>query len=241
MLSKNQIKLITRLHSKKFRKSEKQFIAEGLKLIRELIDEGLQLNQLYTVDETFGLPETDYTTITPKDLKRISALKNPSQALAVFTIPEHELNSNTGLTVVLDNVQDPGNLGTIIRLCDWFGVSQLICSTDTVDCYNPKVVQATMGSLARVPVTYCNIKTFLEDNTQDCYGTFMDGDPIYDCELNPAGILILGNEGHGISDALLPFINQRISIPNFSRGGKTESLNVASALAVCLSEFRRTY
>ena len=241
MLSKNQIKLITRLHSKKFRKSEKQFIAEGLKLIRELIDEGLQLNQLYTVDETFGLPETDYTTITPKDLKRISALKNPSQALAVFTIPEHELNGNTGLTVVLDNVQDPGNLGTIIRLCDWFGVSQLICSKDTVDCYNPKVVQATMGSLARVPVTYCNIKTFLEDNTQDCYGTFMDGDAIYDCELNPAGILILGNEGHGISDALLPFINQRISIPNFSRGGKTESLNVASALAVCLSEFRRTY
>lgn len=240
MLSKNQIKNISQLKQKKFRESEKQFIAEGVKVIQELVDSSLKLIQIYATEFiNFGVDSNLVTLISESDLKKISALTNSNTCLAVFEIPKLQKPTANGLKLVLDDVRDPGNLGTIIRLCDWFGIVDLICSETTVDVYNPKVVQATMGSLTRVNVHYLDLKKYIQECELPIYGTFMDGDNIYNEKLESEGIIVMGNEANGISSEIEKLVNKRISIPRFGDLQATESLNVATATAIVLSEFRR--
>ena len=237
MISKNQIKNITRLQQKKYRQQEGLFIAEGVKVINEFLNSTFKLVDLFTT-KTFNVENE--TLITAAELKKISALKTPNTALAVFEIPKLSLIESKGLIVALDALRDPGNLGTIIRLCDWFGVKQLLCSKETVDCFNPKVVQATMGSLTRVNVFYIDLNHYLEETKQTVFGAFMDGENVYASNLPADGILVLGNEANGISQSIEKQVNQRVSIPRFGDLQATESLNVATAGAILLSEFRRS-
>jgi len=239
MLSKSQIKLITRLKQKKYRLQDGFFVAEGIKVINELLDSHLKLQHLFTTS-SFNIDANLETIITEVELKKISFLKTPNKALAVFEIPNNESINENALIVALDNVSDPGNLGTIIRLCDWFGVKDLICGSASVDCYNPKVIQATMGSISRVNVSYVNLETFLEDSKVEKFGAFMDGENVYKGVLPSQGVLVLGNEANGISEAIEKKITQRISIPRFGALQATESLNVATATAILLSEFKRS-
>ena len=239
MLSKSQIKLITSLKQKKFRTQHQLFVAEGIKTITELLNSRFQLHALYTTTSAFEALDVSETIITPNELKKVSFFTTPSTALALFKIPEPEAVDFNRLVVALDDVRDPGNLGTIIRLCDWFGVKDLVCSKQTVDCYNPKVVQATMGSITRVNITYVDLPDFLRQDQNVHYGAFMDGDNVYTSELPDEGVLILGNEANGITAAVEAQVTQRIGIPRFGNLQKTESLNVANAAAVLLSEFKR--
>ena len=176
MLSKSQIKLITSLRQKKFRLQHQLFFAEGVKTITELLKSNFKLRRLYTTTLDFEVSDVLVTLITEPELQKISVLKTPNTALALFEIPNEYADNFDNLVVALDNIRDPGNLGTIIRLCDWFGVADLICSTETVDCYNPKVIQATMGSISRVNVVYKDLKTVLSDKGIISFGGFMDGE-----------------------------------------------------------------
>lgn len=240
MISKNQIKQISQLKQKKFREIEQKFFAEGIKVIQELIASDLKLIHIYTTEDLdFGVSANRVSLISEADLKKISALTNPNSCLAVFEIPSLAQPKMQGLTVALDDVRDPGNLGTIIRLCDWFGISDLICSETTVDVYNPKVVQATMGSITRVNIHYVDLKKHLEHTKLPIYGTFMDGENIYNEKLETEGIIVMGNEANGISAEIEKLVTKRISIPRFGTLQATESLNVATATAITLSEFRR--
>lgn len=236
MISKNQIKSITRLKQKKYRQQEGLFIAEGVKVIREFLDSSFSLVDLFTT-ETFNV-DTE-TLITVAELKKISCLTTPNTALAIFKIPISKAEIANELVVALDAVRDPGNLGTIIRLCDWFGVKNLVCSSETVDCYNPKVVQATMGSLKRVNIIYTDLDLFLKETSLPVFGAFMDGQNVYQSNLPKVGVLILGNEANGISKTIEASVTDKISIPRFGDLQATESLNVATAGAILLSEFRR--
>lgn len=239
MLNKSQIKLITSLRQKKFRNHHHLFFAEGVKTINELLNSRFKLHQLYTTTLDFEVSDVLQTRITAAELQKISALKTPNTALALFEISEENPINFDALIVALDNVRDPGNLGTIIRLCDWFGVKDLICNTETVDCYNPKVIQATMGSITRVNIVYKDLKEILKDPKVISFGAFMDGENVYNTGLPQKGILVLGNEANGIQSDLENLITQRISIPRFGELQKTESLNVANATAILLSEFKR--
>lgn len=240
MISKNQIKQISQLKQKKFREIDQKFIAEGIKVIQELIASDLKLVHIYVTEYfDFGVSSNLVTQISETDLKKISALTNPNTCLAVFEMPNLNLPQPNGLKVALDDVRDPGNLGTIIRLCDWFGISDLICSEASVDVYNPKVVQATMGSMTRVNVHYVDLKKYLQETNVPIYGTFMDGNNIYKEQLKTEGIIVMGNEANGISVEIEKLVTDRISIPRFGDLQVTESLNVATATAITLSEFRR--
>ncbi len=240
MITKNQIKLIISLQQKKFRNQYQLFVAEGEKVIRELLNSKFELEHIYCTNAIFNdLKTTKVCEISQSDLKKISALSTANNCLALFKIPENNLLINNDLILVLDDIRDPGNLGTIIRLCDWFGINQIICSLETVDVYNPKVVQATMGSLTRVNINYCDLNEYLATTTLPIFGTFMDGDNIYKTQLPEKGIIIMGNEANGISENLEKFIQNRLSIPRFGSIQKTESLNVATATAIVLSEFIR--
>ncbi|PNW26801.1 RNA methyltransferase [Formosa algae] len=239
MLSKNQIKLINKLKLKKHRIESNVFVAEGIKTIKELLESNLKLKHLYTT-ELFNI-ETDLETlISEADLKRISFLTTPNKALAVFEIPKSNPIDLTQMCVALDDVRDPGNLGTIIRLCDWFGVRDLICNKGTVDCFNPKVVQATMGSITRVNINYIDLEAFINDVNVPVYGAFMDGKNVYthNALLN-SGILVMGNEANGVSNSIEALITEKIAIPRFGALKATESLNVATATSILLSEFKR--
>lgn len=238
MLSKNQIKLITRLKQKKYRLQDGVFVAEGVKVINELLQSSLKLNHVFST-VPFNINANLETLVTETELKKISFLTTPNKALALFEIPEiKSINLNT-LIVALDAVRDPGNLGTIIRLCDWFGIKELVCSEDTVDCYNPKVIQATMGSITRVNISYVDLETFLKETNETVYGAFMDGDNVYKTTLPNKGVLVMGNEANGISNAIEQLVTKRVSIPRFGDLQATESLNVATATAILLSEFKR--
>ncbi|SHG61360.1 TrmH family RNA methyltransferase [Winogradskyella jejuensis] len=239
MLSKNQIKLIKSLSQKKFRSQHGLFTVEGVKGITEFINSSFQLNHIYTTDAIFNVDDEHFSIISDTDLKKISQLKSPNTALAVFEIPEAKSIDTSQLIVALDDVRDPGNLGTIIRLCDWFGIKDLVCSKATVDSYNSKVVQATMGSLTRVNVSYIDLENFISGFEGDIFGTFMDGENIYSANLPNQGVLIMGNEANGISRAIENLVNKRLAIPRFGTLKATESLNVATATAICLSEFKR--
>jgi RNA methyltransferase, TrmH family len=239
MVSKNQIKLISSLQQKKQRIAHQLFIAEGIKGIQELLDASFELDHLYTTQNDFEMVSNNQkTVVSDADLKKISALATPNTCLAVFKMPKQKKIEASGLILVLDSVRDPGNLGTIMRLCDWFGIQQLICSKETVDIYNPKVVQATMGSIARVNVSYVDLNDFLTTTSLPVFGTFMNGDNIYKTALPQEGIIVMGNEANGISPELEKIIKNRLTIPRFGTIQKTESLNVATATAIVLSEFR---
>lgn len=240
MVSKNQIKLITSLQQKKYRKQEQLFFAEGVKVVQELLHSNFELQDLFTTKQDFlTVPKNKVHAISEVELKKISALTTPNTCLAVFKIPKAKEMVEKGLIVALDDVRDPGNLGTIIRLCDWFGIETLFCSEESVDIYNPKVVQATMGSISRVNVVYGNLETFLSQTKLPVFGTFMDGKNIYQEELPKEGIIIMGNEANGISTSVEKLVSERIAIPRFGNLQVTESLNVATATAIILSEFKR--
>ncbi|WP_031428094.1 TrmH family RNA methyltransferase [Flavimarina sp. Hel_I_48] len=240
MVAKSQIKLITSLAQKKYRQQHGLFVVEGIKGIQELLQSRFKLHSLYVLEEhKTDFPGQKTIEIDQKTLKKVSFLKSPQKALAVFEIPEESKAElpGQGLQLVLDDVRDPGNLGTIIRLCDWFGITHLICSAQTVDCYNPKVVQATMGSLGRVHITYRDLTIFLAEQKLPVYGAFMDGTAIYKEKLPENAVLVLGNEGNGISTEVEKHVQHRISIPQF--GSPTaESLNVATAGAILINTFR---
>lgn len=240
MVSKNQIKFITSLQQKKFRLQHRMFFAEGEKVITEFMDSDLEPVEIFTLTpDIYKKYGAKVTQISESDLKKISTLVTPNNSLAVFKIPKENNFLEKGLTVVLDDVRDPGNLGTIIRLCDWFGIEKIVCSTDSVDVYNPKVVQATMGSLSRVEVYYMNIQELLSETKLAVYGAFMDGKNIYHKKLKSEGYIVMGNESKGISAEVVKLVTDKITIPRFGRLQQTESLNVATATAIVLSEFRR--
>ncbi|WP_428224412.1 TrmH family RNA methyltransferase [Flavobacterium sp.] len=242
MLTKNQIKLITSLTQKKYRKQEQLFIAEGVKVISEFLDANYELEHLYYTEAIFEQVDQDKKTlVTVAELNKITALTTANNCLAVFKIPRLKMLRQEGLIVALDDIRDPGNLGTIIRLCDWFGISKIVCTFETVDVYNPKVVQATMGSMARVDVHYIDLEKFLNRAPMAVFGTFMDGENIYNVNLPKEGIVVLGNEANGISEVISTCVSQKIAIPRFGNLQQTESLNVATAAAIILSEFRRNF
>ena len=237
MLSKNQVKLIQKLHHKKYRNELNLFIVEGKKSINEFLQAGYT-PQLLIATEAFTTNVSQHliTPVSKDELRKVSALQNPDEGLAVFEQPKHKGILQEGVIVALDNVQDPGNLGTIIRLCDWFGVETLLCNTQTVDCYNPKVVQASMGSLTRVAVHYLDLAAFLTTTALPVYTMDLEGENLYTATFPKDCILILGNEANGISSEVRALSNEVITIPRFSKHQRTESLNVAMAGAIILSE-----
>ena len=236
MVTKSQIKLISSLNQKKFRIQHRLFKVEGPKVITEFLNSHYKLHQLFTTEPIF---DCESSLISEFELKKISTLKTPNTAVALFIMPKPKHIDETQLIVALDDLRDPGNLGTIIRLCDWFGVSDLVCSRETVDCYNPKVVQATMGSLTRVNISYLDLESFLKKSKLQKFGTFMDSKNVYKEQLPEKGILVLGNEAKGISATIETLVDQKIAIPRFGELQATESLNVATATAILLSEFKR--
>jgi len=233
MITKNEIKRIKNLQHKKNRKEEGLFIAEGKKTVLDLLKSGCKAEIIYAVDE---IQNTDFISVTPKEMERISLLKSPSKVLGVFHIQNQKKHSQKAVIMVLDGVTDPGNLGTIIRLCDWFGISSLICSPNTVDCYNPKVVQATMGSLSNVICVYTDLVAFLKKSNKPIYGAFMEGGSIYETSLDTEGILVMGSESHGISKEVTESIQHKLTIPRFGSTSGAESLNVALAAAIILGQ-----
>jgi len=249
MISKNKIKYIRSLELKKNRNKEGKFVAEGFKVVDDLL--ALQPADLIVATQEWLhdkhlAAQTEVIEVTEEELKKVSFLQHPQQVLAVFgqaTSGDYSINTQE-LSLALDGVQDPGNLGTIIRIADWFGITHIYCSQDTADVYNPKVVQATMGSIARVKVEYGNLLGLVESLPADVpvYGTLLDGDNIYQQQLENRGLIVMGNEGKGISPALAKKVNRRLLIPNFPEGRATaDSLNVAIATAITCSEFRRNF
>ena len=260
MISKNKAKYIRSLELKKNRNKEGVFVAEGHKVVDDLL--ALQPAQLIvaTAEWLHGkhlAEQTEVIEVTDEELKKVSFLQHPQQVLAVFkqaAAKGQSASEGTGfgfspintseLSLALDGVQDPGNLGTIIRIADWFGITHIYCSQDTADVYNPKVVQATMGSIARVQVEYGNLLGLVESLPADVpvYGTLLDGENIYQQPLENRGLIVMGNEGKGISPALAQKVNHRLLIPNFPEGRATaDSLNVAIATAITCAEFRRQW
>jgi TrmH family RNA methyltransferase len=265
MISKNKIKELKKLHVKKHRNSSKYFIVEGEKIVSELLEERFQNSSFrYQVHAIYGI--TDWLEQLPpylingvdvvedveyQQLKQITTLQNPNNVLAVVEMPEiSEMNGvidnvNTGFSLVLDNIQDPGNLGTIIRTADWFGVDVIFCSPDTVDMYNPKVIQSAMGSVFRVNVVYCDLQRLLNDikkiSGAIIYGAFLKGKSIYDTHLKQHnGYVVLGNESKGIKKALVSLVDEPLLIPKFNSGSfSAESLNISIATGIVCSEFKR--
>ncbi|MEM8927531.1 MAG: RNA methyltransferase [Bacteroidota bacterium] len=239
MVGKKWLKLIKSLHQKKYRNQYQFFFVEGRKAVEELIGANLEVIGLFVYMEFKDVFQAfPVQVISPKDLKFISALKNPNGVLGVFKIPQPSQINNTDWIVALDDVRDPGNLGTIIRLCDWFGITDLVCSEATVDVYNPKVIQATMGSIARVNVVYTSLPDFLRNTELPTYGGYMNGSIVYHEKLPDAGILVMGNEANGISPDLNDLTKNQITIPQYGPSS-AESLNVAMATGILLSEIRR--
>ncbi|MCR5050971.1 MAG: RNA methyltransferase [Paludibacteraceae bacterium] len=245
-ISKAQVKQIRSLQQKKYRDELGLFVAEGEKCVAELTksfelkylvaEEGLRLKS--------HLSNIDYLVATATEIEQMSGLRAPQGVIGVFRKPAERssstISNQDGLILALDGIQDPGNMGTIIRTCDWFGVHHIYCSQDTADCYNPKVVQATMGALARVKVHYTDLPSWLADQSCPIYGTLLDGKDMYAEPLDKRGIIVMGNEGNGISEAVRAIINRPIRIPSYPKDAETsESLNVSIATAIVLAEFRR--
>ena len=248
MLSKNKIKYIRSLELKKKRKEEQAFVAEGHKLVGDLLGHFSCKTLIATpkwLQAHAAVKAEEIIEVTQEELSRASLQKSPQDVLAVFEQPVYETDSSvikTSLCLALDDVQDPGNLGTIIRVADWFGIEHIFCSAGTADVFNPKTVQATMGALARVKVHYCSLPQLIREpeSGTPIYGTFLNGNIIYEEELSANGLIVMGNEGKGISPEIESLINKRLYIPNYPQERKTsESLNVAVATSVICAEFRR--
>ena len=238
MISKNQIKFIKSLSLKKNRLKSQLFVAEGEKIVNELVNSKFEIEDIYATKQFSGINSSEKSAITVvsnEELSRISNLTSPNNVLAIVKISQKESEDNTGITLVLDDVNDPGNLGTIIRMCDWFGVTQLICSSNTVDCYNTKVVQSAMGSLFRVNITYLELATYLANIDMPIYGAHMNGIDVKGQEFPKQAHLIMGNEANGISESISQYITNKVSIKNI--GKNAESLNVAVATSILLHEF----
>ena len=246
MIGKNTIKWVHSLEMKKNRKREGLFVAEGPKVVGDLLSR-FRLHSVFATDEWTGGDsigaDVRLERVDDDTLRRLSFLQHPQQVVAVMEMNKEEKVEVDAdrLTIMLDGVQDPGNLGTIIRIADWFGIDSIICSPDTADAYNPKVVQATMSSLGRVSVTYSPLVPLLSSLPADMpiYGTLLDGKDIYQKELTRHGVIIMGNEGNGISEEVRAMVTHPLLIPRFRQGESAESLNVAVATAITCSEFCR--
>ena len=242
-MTKAEIQFVRSLTDKRTRDEEHLFIAEGDKLIAEIIASGWKIRHLYALEGHF---EGRAEQISPKEMERLSQLKTASTSLAVVEQPHHKAPATASakqLSLALDGVQNPGNLGTIIRRADWFGIEDIFCSEDTADCFNPKVIQATMGAILRVRVHYLPLADFLARTAAQgvpVYGTMLDGENIYDAELKAGGVIVMGNEGKGVSEACARHFTHRLLIPTYptDRQG-SESLNVAMATGIVCAEFRR--
>ena len=240
MITRAEILAIKALATKQGREEQGAFIAEGEKLVGEIRNSKLHIRKIYQTKPLFA----DAEMVSEKEMERISQLKTANSVLAVVEIPKSKIASvkpDSSLVLALDRVQNPGNLGTIIRLADWFGISDIVCSEDSADCFNPKVVQATMGAILRVRVHYTNLAKWLgEQRGAKVYGTFLEGENIYSAQLDKSGIIVMGNEGQGISTEVAATVSHKLLIPPYpaDRSG-SESLNVAVATAVICSEFRR--
>ena len=251
MLSKSQIKLINSLKQKKYRTKNSLFVAEGEKTVFDLLNSSLNVKTIFCTKKLLQNINTNKNVeiieSSKSDLSKISFLKNSSDIVALIKIPELEINYNElteNISIALDTIQDPGNLGTIIRMADWFGITNIYCSKDTVDLYNPKVVQATMGAIAKVKVHYVDLAEMFSKITDiegfNIYGSFLEGDSIYETNLDNKGIILMGNEGKGISKELEKFVNQKLYIPKFYKEEiGSESLNVSVATSIIVSEFIR--
>lgn len=245
-LSKSKLKYIRSLKEKKYRTEYRTFVAEGNKLINDLLPYMKCQLLVATPDFLSELEDSnieEVVEVNESQLAQVSFLQHPQQALAVFYQPKSKENTNINgqLILALDGIQDPGNLGTIVRLADWYGIEHIFCSTDTADIYNPKVVQATMGALARVNIHYVDLVTFLDDHNHiPVYGTLLDGDDMYEQNITSDGIIVMGNEGNGIRPDVQKRVTRKLYIPNYPKGNITsESLNVAIATAIVCAEFRR--
>ena len=249
MLSKTKIKQVRALSLKKFRDETNTFVAEGNKLVADMLPKfecELLIAKPSWMATQGDIPANELLVASDEDISKVSSLKSPQDVLAVFRRPAwliDDTDPKEQLVLALDGIQDPGNLGTIIRLADWFGIEHIVCSPDTADAFGPKVVQATMGALARVKVHYTNLCDYLREQAGQqipIYGTFLDGEDLYAKELSEAGIIIMGNEGNGIRKETEQLVTERLYIPNYPKERETsESLNVAIATAVVCAEFRR--
>ena len=249
MLSKAKVKYIRSLELKKYRNEENAFVAEGNKLVADMMNAfecELLIAKSSWMATQGDIPAKELLVAEDDDIRKASFLKNPQDVLAIFKRPAWELDEvhpETSLILALDGIQDPGNLGTIIRLADWFGVEHIVCSLDTADVFSPKTVQATMGALAHVKIHYTHLEEYLGKQSQQgipLFGTFLDGENMYTKELSGNGILVMGNEGNGIRPEIEALINEKLYIPSFPPERETsESLNVAIATAVICAEFRR--
>jgi RNA methyltransferase, TrmH family len=255
MLSQNKIKLIASLQQKKFRQELGLFVAEGHKLVTDLIGSRLRLEGIYATTEWItanrapgGNDTCSLTEVTPREMARISGLSTPGQVLAVVHTPQSIADpaavselATSELILALDEIRDPGNLGTIIRIADWFGIGTILLSESSVDTYNPKVVQATMGSIARVRVTEGDLAVLLSGISAPVYGMLLGGESLYDHHLTQHGVILVGNESRGISEDLLPYVTDKLEIPAWgdTYAGKAESLNASVATAIVCAEFRR--
>jgi TrmH family RNA methyltransferase len=253
MLSKNKIKFINSIKKKKYRDIQECFFVEGEKLVDELLKSDFQITNLFATNEWISKNESNLslsiplTEISQDELLKISSLSTPNKVFAIVTQKNVSFSINeikTKLSIVLDNINDPGNLGTIIRIADWFGIENIFCSKESVDLFNPKVVQSTMGAIFRTKVHYVDFKTLFNQANDfedfNIYGTFLEGENIYKEDLPQRGFIMMGSESHGISDEWKPFINKKLFIPNYPIDFKTsESLNISVATAIVCSEFRR--
>lgn len=248
MISRAKIQAVRSLADKDARSESGLFVVEGRKMVGEALSAGAGIERIYAVDGLsagLDLPEGLVDNVSPGEMERMSRLRTPSDVLAVVRMPRRSGGDmlRGGLVLCLDGVQDPGNLGTMIRIADWFGIDRVLCSPDSADCFNPKAVQATMGAVFRVETVYVPIAETLGvalERGLPVYGTFLDGEDIYGAELAQDGVVVMGSEGHGISPAAAAMVNRRLFIPPFpsDRHG-SESLNVAAATAVVCAEFRR--
>lgn len=243
-MTKAEIQLVRSLADKRARMEQGLFVAEGEKLIAEIRSSKLRVQKIFALEGLFAGDEVE--VVTPKEMERLSLLKTPSKAVALVEIPRYKLRTSDledKLILALDEVQNPGNLGTIIRLADWFGITDIVCSADSADCFNPKVVQATMGAILRVRVHYLPLADFLARSAKEgtpVYGTMLDGDNIYSAKLKPTGVIVMGNEGKGVSAECARSFTHKLLIPSYppERQG-SESLNVAMATGIVCAEFRR--
>ena len=243
-MTKAEIQLVRSLADKHGRAEHGLFLAEGEKLIGELCASHLRVRKIYALEGIFAGEEVE--VVTPRDMERLSQLKTPSNSVALVEIPHYRLKTadlRGQLTLALDEVQNPGNVGTIIRLADWFGIRDILCSEGTADCFNPKVVQATMGAILRVRVHYTPLAPLLAEAAAGgipVYGTFLEGENIYTEELSPTGIVVMGNEGRGVTEAVARSVTRKLFIPPWPAGRRgSESLNVAMATGIVCAEFRR--
>ena len=236
MFSKNLQKKISKLYLKKYRNEMGLFIAEGEKVVNELLDSDYEIDSLYSTNKI----NQNHILLKENEMKKISLLKTPSTILGIFKIPKKikEVDSE-GTIIALNSIKDPGNLGAIIRLCDWFGIKTLICSKDSVGCFNPKVVQATMGSISRVNCSYVDLNSFFINKQKKIYGTYLKGKSIYKSSLEKNAIYLFGNESKGISSSIDQHIDERITIPSFNFENSPDSLNVSNAVSIVLSEIFR--